>query len=108
MADNVLDLEGTIVPAYTINSILGEVPLLGPLIVGRKGEGIFGFTYRISGGADNPDVAVNPLSALAPGFLRRLFEFDSKLPDKGEKSKASQAANPAEKAPEKTPEPATP
>ena len=108
MADNVLDLEGTIVPAYTINSILGEVPLLGPLIVGRKGEGIFGFTYRISGGADNPDVAVNPLSALAPGFLRRLFEFDSKLPDKGEKSEASQAANPAEKAPEKTPEPATP
>ena len=90
MEANELSLEGTIVPAYTINSILGEVPLLGPLIVGRKGEGIFGFTYRISGVSDNPDIAVNPLSALAPGFLRRLFEFDSKLPDKDEKSEATQ------------------
>lgn len=94
MADNALSLEGTIVPAYTINSILGEVPLLGPLIVGRKGEGIFGFTYRISGASDNPDVLVNPLSALAPGFLRRLFEFGSKLPDKAENTQVDEAEPP--------------
>ena len=75
-----LDLEGTVVPAYTINSVLGKVPLLGPLLIGREGEGIFGMTYKVKGKAENPNVLVNPLSAIAPGFLRRLFEFGSTLP----------------------------
>ncbi|MGB3808992.1 MAG: AsmA-like C-terminal region-containing protein [Parvibaculum sp.] len=79
-AFDVVDMEGTLVPAYTINSILGNVPLLGPLIISRKGEGIFGFTYAVKGSTDNPSVIVNPLSAIAPGFLRRLFEFGSSLP----------------------------
>ncbi|MEQ8282528.1 MAG: AsmA-like C-terminal domain-containing protein [Parvibaculum sp.] len=70
-----IDMEGTLVPAYTINSFLGQVPVLGPLIVGREGEGIFALTYRVRGQPDEPSVTVNPLSALAPGFLRRMFEF---------------------------------
>lgn len=74
-----VDVEGTIVPAYSINSILGNVPLLGPLIVGREGEGIFAFTYRVRGKTDDPGVFVNPLSVVAPGFLRRLFEFGNKM-----------------------------
>lgn len=78
--NNIVDLEGTLVPAYTINSVLGKVPLLGPLIIGREGEGIFGFTYAVKGDIDKPSVVVNPLSAIAPGFLRRLFEFGSSLP----------------------------
>lgn len=70
-----IDMEGTLVPAYTINSFLGQVPVLGPLIVGREGEGIFALTYRVRGSSTEPSVTVNPLSALAPGFLRRMFEF---------------------------------
>jgi hypothetical protein len=81
--NDVVDLEGTLVPAYTINSVLGNVPLLGPLLIGREGEGIFGFTYAVKGSTDNPSVIVNPLSAIAPGFLRRLFEFGSTLPPEG-------------------------
>lgn len=77
---NVAQMEGTLVPAYTLNSVLGKVPLLGPLIVGREGEGIFGFTYAVKGDIDDPSVVVNPLSAIAPGFLRRIFEFSSSLP----------------------------
>ena len=77
---DVLDLEGTVIPAYTINSVLGNLPLLGPLLVGREGEGIFGVTYAVKGATDNPSVIVNPLSAIAPGVLRRLFEFGSSLP----------------------------
>jgi len=70
-----LAVNGTLVPAYTVNSILGNIPLLGPLIVGREGEGIFGITWRMGGTIKDPDVFVNPLSVLAPGFLRRLFEL---------------------------------
>jgi hypothetical protein len=99
-----VDLEGTLVPAYTINSVLGKVPLLGPLIIGREGEGIFGFTYAVKGNIDNPSVVVNPLSAIAPGFLRRLFEFGSSLPPEEEAVPATGSA-PAAASPRKTPAP---
>lgn len=69
------DVHGTIVPAYSVNTALGRIPLLGNLFVGRKGEGIIGITYRIVGVGGKSEVFVNPLSALAPGFLRRLFEL---------------------------------
>ncbi|WP_169568773.1 AsmA-like C-terminal region-containing protein [Sneathiella limimaris] len=64
---------GTVIPSYTLNSILGNIPILGRLLVGREGEGIFGFSYKISGSNEEPDIAVNPVSALAPGILRRMF-----------------------------------
>lgn len=77
--DTVL-LTGTLVPAYAINAVLGNIPLLGQLLVGRKGEGIFGVTYRMSGPLGDPTVEINPLSALTPGFLRRIFEFPETPP----------------------------
>jgi uncharacterized protein YhdP len=69
-----LDLQGTIVPAYALNSILGNVPVIGSLLLGGEGQGLFAANYRVTGSAADPQVAVNPLSALAPGFLRRLFQ----------------------------------
>ena len=38
-----------------------------------EGGGIFAVTYRLDGALDEPDLSVNPLSILAPGFLRGLF-----------------------------------
>jgi hypothetical protein len=74
---DLLDLHGTLVPAYTLNSILNNLPLLGDLITGGAGTGLFAANYRLSGSLDDPKISVNPLSALAPGFLRRLFLFDA-------------------------------
>ena len=75
-----LDIRGAVVPAYTINSALGRIPLLGRLFVGREGEGVFALRYHVEGAIKNPDVSVNPLSALAPGVLRYLVEvFDEPL-----------------------------
>lgn len=68
-----MQLEGTIVPAYTINSVLGKIPLLGELLTGDKGSGVFAATYRLQGPLDDPKASVNPLAALAPGFLRNLL-----------------------------------
>ncbi len=68
-------LNGTIVPAYSLNSVFGKVPVLGQLLVSRPGEGVFAFTYDVAGNTSDPQVTVNPLSALAPGFLRRLFQL---------------------------------
>ena len=69
------DMRGTIVPAYALNSIVGTIPLLGELLVGGEGEGLFAATYRAVGSIDEPTVVVNPLAALAPGILRNLFSF---------------------------------
>lgn len=75
--DNALvDVEGTIVPAYLLNQILGNIPVLGPILTGGEGEGLVAFTYKVQGNLEEPEVSVNPLSALAPGFLRTLFSGD--------------------------------
>lgn len=73
-----INLKGTVVPAYTANSMLGRIPLLGDLLVGGEGEGIIAARYSVKGNTDTPDVTVNPLSLLTPGFLRNLFDvFDA-------------------------------
>lgn len=69
------DLDGLVVPAYTINSILAGIPLLGDLLVGEKGGGIFAATYSIDGPLEDLDIGVNPLAALTPGFLRNIFNI---------------------------------
>lgn len=72
ISEETADLTGTVVPAYTINSVLGKLPFLGPLLTGGKNEGIFAAQYAVKGQLEDPRVSVNPLSALAPGFLRNL------------------------------------
>ncbi|MEQ9520451.1 MAG: AsmA-like C-terminal domain-containing protein [Parvibaculum sp.] len=93
--ENIMDLNGTVVPAYTINSLLGNVPILGDIIVGREGEGIFAATYAMRGPTAAPTTTVNPLAALAPGFLRRLFEFGDTLPPEGKSDEPAPAPDPA-------------
>ncbi len=73
-ANEGLRFQGVIVPSYTINSVLGVIPILGDLLIGREGEGVFAFTYTVIGTLETPVVSVNLLSALAPGFLRRIVE----------------------------------
>ncbi|WP_017930801.1 YhdP family protein [Robiginitomaculum antarcticum] len=72
--DQSMTLNGVLVPSYTINSMLGEIPLLGDIVVGKKGEGIFALNYSVNGPFDKTQIAVNPLSAFTPGFLRRIFD----------------------------------
>ena len=70
---DILDLEGTIVPAYFFNSILGNIPLIGTILVGEEGSGVFAGAYSVTGPRDNPRVTVNPLTALLPGVLRKIM-----------------------------------
>lgn len=67
-------LKGNIIPARFLNSILSNIPIIGSLLNGGEGEGLFGIAYSVSGGFDNPIIDLNPLSMLAPGFIRKLFQ----------------------------------
>ena len=68
-----VDLNGTYVPAYQVNSLVTHIPVFGSLLGGGRHEGLFGVNYRIVGPASGPTLYVNPLSAMTPGFLRKIF-----------------------------------
>ena len=65
-----VDLEGVIIPANTVNSLLGRIPLVGDVLFG---PGLFAATYTAKGPQKDPQVSINALSAIAPGVLRKLF-----------------------------------
>lgn len=83
LARRLFDVQGTVVPAYFINSLLGRVPLLGKLVSPETGGGLFAMSYGVKGGFDDPAVWVNPLSAVTPGFLRGLFGIFEGAPGGG-------------------------
>lgn len=58
-------LQGVVSPLYLLNGI-GSV-------FTRRGEGVFGFNYEVTGNAEGATVSVNPLSILTPGRFRELF-----------------------------------
>jgi uncharacterized protein YhdP len=70
---NQLDLDGTIVPIYGLNWAIGKIPLVGQFLSGSEGEGAFAATYTVRGALSEPEISVNPLAVLAPGFIRDLF-----------------------------------
>ena len=70
-----VNLGGTYVPLYGLNSALGAIPILGGIFVGRQGEGVVGITFALQGPLDDPNVLVNPMSVVAPGIFRQIFEF---------------------------------
>ena len=68
-----LNLRGSLIPFYTLNSLLGKIPLIGKIFSGEKGGGLIAPTYTIKGKLPAPDISVNAFSALAPGAIRSLF-----------------------------------
>src|SRR3546814_17035448 len=68
-----IDLTGVVVPAYSINNFLSKIPLLGTILTGGAGEGLFAVVYTVRGAVDDPDVSVKPLSVLTPGLRRNIF-----------------------------------
>jgi hypothetical protein len=73
-ANDALRLRGTLVPLYGPNNLLGQLPIIGLFLGGEK-EGLIGITYEVVGRPGNPVLHINPVSALAPGLLRKVFEF---------------------------------
>jgi hypothetical protein len=72
--NNSVQIRGTYVPAYGLNNLFGQIPLVGLFLGGPK-EGLLALTFEIAGPASGPTLRVNPMSMAAPGFFRKLFEF---------------------------------
>lgn len=74
-ANDRISVRGTYVPAYGLNNLFSRLPVLGFLLGGGPNEGLVGVTYEVVGPLNGPTLRVNPISAVAPGFLRKIFEF---------------------------------
>jgi hypothetical protein len=72
---DIVRLSGTYLPASALDSLLGKIPLIGQTMFAGGRAGLLGVTFRISGPIDKPSLTVNPLSAIAPGIFRKLFEL---------------------------------
>ena len=73
--DKLISLRGTLVPATTINKVIGTIPVLGKILVGSKtGEGVFGVSFKIKGPPKKLETSVNPIKTLTPRFITRTLE----------------------------------
>ena len=70
-----VSLRGTLVPATTLNKVIGSLPLIGNILVGKKtGEGVFGVSFKIKGPPKDLKTTVNPIKTLTPRFITRILE----------------------------------
>lgn len=72
---NQVRMSGTFVPMYGLNNMFGQIPIVGLFLGGGSNEGLIGVTYEVVGTPGAPIMRVNPISAMAPGVLRKIFEF---------------------------------
>lgn len=70
-----MNMTGTFMPAYGLNRIFGEIPLVGQILGNGRDRGLIGVTFRLAGRANSPVLQINPLSVIAPGIFRSIFEF---------------------------------
>lgn len=70
-----MDMTGTFMPAYGINSLFGQLPLIGAILGNGRDRGLLGITFKLEGPYEAPKMTVNPLSLIAPGVFRNIFEF---------------------------------
>ncbi len=77
---NQVRMSGTFVPLYGLNNMFGQIPVLGFFLGGGSNEGLFGVTYEVVGTPGAPVLRINPISAMAPGVLRKIFEFNTGKP----------------------------
>jgi hypothetical protein len=62
---------------YGLNTMFGQIPVLGLFLGGGSNEGLFGVTYEVVGTADKPVLRVNPISAILPGVSRKIMDFNT-------------------------------
>ena len=70
-----VSLRGTLVPARTVNKVIGWIPVVGKILIGSKiGEGVFGVSFKMKGSPEDIKTTVNPIKTLTPRFVTRTLE----------------------------------
>ena len=67
-------VEGNVTPFNLFSEFAGSLPIIGGVLTGTDGGGVFSAGYRIDGTFDAPEVTVNPFQVLTPGVYRQWFQ----------------------------------
>ena len=71
------DINGTLIPAYTINTLLTSLPIVGDIITaGAPEEGILAATFSMKKNREILDINFNPISVLVPSIIRNFLKDD--------------------------------
>ena len=70
-------INGTLIPAYTLNTLFTSLPIVGDIITaGSPEEGILAATFNVSNINDKINITFNPISVLVPSIIRNLLKDD--------------------------------
>jgi hypothetical protein len=64
-----IEAQGTVIPAYTINRLIGRIPLIGGLF--NEGQGFFAGHFRVTGKLSDPQIVAQPIKSITPSILLR-------------------------------------
>ena len=78
LTENKIDLIGSLMPFNFINMILRIIPVLGPTLVGVRGEGLIMIDFGLHGSLKNPTIRVDPMTFFTPYTLRKIFRKQEK------------------------------
>ena len=67
--------DGNLIPAYEVNRLLSNIPILGQILTGKSGDGVFGVSFKIKGKDNNFETTINPIRTLTPRFVQRFIEI---------------------------------
>ncbi len=80
-----MNIKGTFMPANAVNLAVSAIPIIGKIFANGKDRALIGITYQLKGARTNPELYVNPLSIVTPGFFikssnsSRLFWLHQKM-----------------------------
>ncbi len=75
LVDDDIEAKGMVIPAYSLNKFIGNIPLVGKVLAGKDGT-VFATNYIVDGTINKPQVTINPLSTLAPNSIKELFSSE--------------------------------
>jgi len=73
--DHFASLDGNIIPAYEVNRLISNIPVLGQILTGKSGDGVFGVNFKLKGKDDKYDITINPVRTITPRFLQRFIDI---------------------------------
>ncbi len=73
--DDFVSVDGNLIPAYEVNRLLSNIPILGQILTGKSGDGVFGVSFKIKGKDNNFETTINPIRTLTPRFVQRFVEI---------------------------------
>lgn len=75
-----VNLTGEVIPFYSINNVLSQIPIVGKILSGNSEHAVFSTPFILSGHRKNLNIQVQPLTTLAPGGMRKIFQTTEESP----------------------------